>query len=110
MVKTADLPDIAIAVYRQRKSINQSVNKPCHENSFLCFSVNEMLRRDVPVGVPLDLSTPVMEWHELPKYNGIQVSQLIYEMLNYSGLLESAVPKYTTIRLSGYTNTLKKSP
>ena len=32
---------------------------------------------DVPVGVPLDLST-VMEWHELPKYNGIQVSQLIY--------------------------------
>ena len=33
-------------------------------------------RRDVPVGVPLDLST-VMEWHELPKYNGIQVSQLI---------------------------------
>ena len=27
-------------------------------------------RRDVPVGVPLDL-------HELPKYNGIQVSQLI---------------------------------
>ena len=32
-------------------------------------------RRDVPVGVPLDLST--MEWHELPKYNGIQVSQLI---------------------------------
>ena len=29
-------------------------------------------RRDVPVGVPLDLSTPV-EWHELPKYNGIQV-------------------------------------
>ena len=33
-------------------------------------------RRDVPVGVPLDLSTPV-EWHELPKYNGIQVSQLI---------------------------------
>ena len=34
-------------------------------------------RRDVPVGVPLDLCT-VMEWHELPKYNGIQVSQLIY--------------------------------
>ena len=35
-------------------------------------------RRDVSVGVPLDLSTPnVMEWHELPKYNGIQVSQLI---------------------------------
>ena len=34
-------------------------------------------RRDVPVGVPLDLSTPV-EWHELPKYNEIQVSQLIY--------------------------------
>ena len=33
-------------------------------------------RRDVPVGVPLDLST-LMEWHELPKYNGIQVSQLI---------------------------------
>ena len=33
-------------------------------------------RRDDPVGVPLDLST--MEWHELPKYNGIQVSQLIY--------------------------------
>ena len=32
-------------------------------------------RRDVPVGVPIDLST---EWHELPKYNGIQVSQLIY--------------------------------
>ena len=32
-------------------------------------------RRDVPVGVPLDLS--VMEWHELLKYNGIQVSQLI---------------------------------
>ena len=35
-------------------------------------------RRDHPVGVPLDLSTPVMEWNELPKYNGIQVSQLIY--------------------------------
>ena len=35
-------------------------------------------RRDVPVGVLLDLSTPtVMEWHELRKYNGIQVSQLI---------------------------------
>ena len=34
-------------------------------------------RRDVPVGVPLDLAS-VMEWHELPKYNGIQVSQLIY--------------------------------
>ena len=33
-------------------------------------------RRDIPVGVPFDLST--MEWHELPKYNGIQVSQLIY--------------------------------
>ena len=33
------------------------------------------IRRDVPVGVPLDLST--VEWHELPKYNGIQVSQLI---------------------------------
>ena len=33
-------------------------------------------RRDVPVGVPLDLSS-VLEWHELPKYNGIQVSQLI---------------------------------
>ena len=32
-------------------------------------------RRDVPVDVPLDLS---MEWHELPKYNGIQISQLIY--------------------------------
>ena len=36
----------------------------------------QISRRDVPVGVPLDLST-VMEWHELPKYNGIQVSQLI---------------------------------
>ena len=37
-------------------------------------------RRDVPVGVPLDLSTPytiIMEWHKLPKYIGIQVSQLI---------------------------------
>ena len=33
------------------------------------------VRRDVPVGVPLDLS---MEWHELPKNNVIQVSQLIY--------------------------------
>ena len=32
-------------------------------------------RRDVPVGVPIHLS---MEWHELPKYNGIQVSQLNY--------------------------------
>ena len=37
---------------------------------FMCWS-----RRDVPVGVPLDLS--LSEWHELPKYNGIQVSQLI---------------------------------
>ena len=37
--------------------------------------VSEMIRRDVPVGVPLDLFTPV------PKYNGIQVSQLIYEMI-----------------------------
>ena len=27
------------------------------------------IRRDIPVGVPLDLSK--MEWHELPKYNGI---------------------------------------
>ena len=33
-------------------------------------------RRDVPVGAPLDLST--IEWHELPKYNGVQISQLIY--------------------------------
>ena len=24
-----------------------------------------------------------MEWHELPKYNGIQVSQLIYSMVNF---------------------------
>ena len=42
----------------------------------ILFTCNVMctvlLRRDVPVGVPLDLST--MEWHELPKYNGIQVS------------------------------------
>ena len=38
---------------------------------------DSMIRRDVPVGVPLDLSI-IMEWHELPKYNGIQVSQLIY--------------------------------
>ena len=41
----------------------------------LCVSVCLYVRRDVPVGVPLDLST---EWHVLPKYNGIQVSQLIY--------------------------------
>ena len=34
-----------------------------------------LVRRDVPVDVPLDLST--LEWQELPKYNGIQVSQLI---------------------------------
>ena len=34
------------------------------------FSYRITARRDVPVGVPL-------EWHELPKYNGIQVSQLI---------------------------------
>ena len=40
-------------------------------------SGNHRHRRDVPIGVPLDLSTP-MDWHELPKYNGIQVSQLIY--------------------------------
>ena len=40
--------------------------------------VMTVVRRDVPVGGPLDLCTPtVMEWHELPKYNGIQVSQLI---------------------------------
>ena len=44
---------------------------------FFGCSVRPTTRRDVPVGVPLDLST-VMEWHELPKYNGIQVSQLIY--------------------------------
>ena len=41
----------------------------------------DLFRRDVPVGVPLDLST-LMEWHELPKYNGIQVSQLIYDLLS----------------------------
>ena len=44
----------------------------------LCAGSYPQRRWDVPVGVPLDLSTPVMEWHELPKYNGIQVSQLIY--------------------------------
>ena len=38
---------------------------------------NKRGRRDVPVGIPLDLFT--MEWYELPKYNGIQVSQLIYK-------------------------------
>ena len=38
---------------------------------------NKSGRRDVPVGIPLDLFT--MEWYELPKYNGIQVSQLIYK-------------------------------
>ena len=78
----------------------------CEADQHLCFSYTDSTipllpikirkplaicgctRRDVPVGVPLDLSTPaVMEWHELPKYNGIktmlqglriQISQLIY--------------------------------
>ena len=46
--------------------------------SKIVAKLNQNQSRDVPVGVPLDLSTPtVMEWHELPKYNGIQVSQLI---------------------------------
>ena len=44
------------------------------------ISIQRILRRDVSVGVPLDLST--MEWHELPKYNGIQVSQLIKRRLS----------------------------
>ena len=39
------------------------------------FECKRFSRRDVPVGIPLDLST--MEWHELPRYDGIQVSQLI---------------------------------
>ena len=37
--------------------------------SFFGLSSILFTRRDVPDGVP--------EWHELPKYNGIQVSQLI---------------------------------
>ena len=58
------------AVYRGRETManNQNIARPA--------DVHYNHRRDVPVGVPLDLS--VMEWHELPKYNGIQVSQLIY--------------------------------
>ena len=32
------------------------------------LQISSTPRRDVPVGVPLDLST--MEWHELLKYNG----------------------------------------
>ena len=32
------------------------------------------IRQEVPVGVPLDLS---IEWYEVSKYNGMQVSQLI---------------------------------
>ena len=52
-----------------------SYMKHLNREELLSFISPYSIRRDVPVGVPLDLST--MEWHELPKYNGIQVSQLI---------------------------------
>ena len=53
--------------------------KKTHKKNNIHMNVNNSYSaiRDVPVGVPLDLSA-VIEWHELPKYNGIQVSQLIY--------------------------------
>ena len=59
-------------------------------NTLIICSEN---RRDVPVGVPLELST----WHELPKYNGIQVSQLIN---SENSLMKSGINIKATYPLS----------
>ena len=42
------------------------------------MEVLNSIRQDVPVGDPLFLSTLSQKWNEVPKWSGVEGSQLIY--------------------------------